>query len=355
MDQRIAAKQMSQTCFDIRVPCNQAAAMAWRLRAKLRKAPEGASLLAARLEEFESKLRAATSAPVTSDAMNRELSWPVHRLHYQKNRYIFDQHLMGLVSDALLAYLVREKIADGPLMAMWRRPGYETLCSLAVITRSNMSFGTVGICRTPLKGRSVQIAPNVLTGCVCCVMGGGRGPVWWNDEVPDIVRARIVDIDPGKAVIVEELERNGNEPKIATEGIVNAFGISAANEVDACVDDDVSEREPNQVPHEEDSREGTPANRGISNPENATADLGTSKAASAVAESELKSVREEVMGRESKAVLNGDAEPEANETAISNGKPEEPGEAVHHAEPKSRSNSQNAGISPPPLKKARVD
>jgi bud site selection protein 31 len=115
--------------------------MAWRLRAKLRKAPDGASLVAARLEDFESKLRAATSAPVTVGTMNRELTWPVHRLHYEKNRYIFEQHRLGIVSEELLAYLVREKVADGPLMSMWRRPGYETLCSLAVVTRSNMSFG----------------------------------------------------------------------------------------------------------------------------------------------------------------------------------------------------------------------
>jgi bud site selection protein 31 len=150
---------------------------------------------------------------VTVGTMNRELTWPVHRLHYEKNRYIFEQHRLGIVSDELLAYLVREKIADGPLMSMWRRPGYETLCSLAVVTRSNMSFGTVGICRTPLKGRSVQIAPNVLTGCVCCVLGGGAGPLWWNDEVPDIVRDRIADVDPGKASIVEEIESKEREDR----------------------------------------------------------------------------------------------------------------------------------------------
>lgn len=32
-------------------------------------------------------------------------------------------------------YLVREKIADGPLIAKWRKPGYEILCSMLAIQK----------------------------------------------------------------------------------------------------------------------------------------------------------------------------------------------------------------------------
>lgn len=164
-----------------------------------------------KLEEFESRMREALEAP-REERMNHELSWPVHKIHYEKNRYLFDLcYKQGKISEDLLKFLIREKIADGPLMSKWKKPGYENLCSLAVITRTNTNFGTVGICRTPLKDRSGQIMPNVLTGCVCCVSGSG-GPVWWDDPVPDIVREQILGIDPGKAhLFQDDAEENANE------------------------------------------------------------------------------------------------------------------------------------------------
>lgn len=39
-------------------------------------------------------------------------------------------------------YLVREKIADNALIAKWRKPGYENLCSLLAIQKSDTNFGT---------------------------------------------------------------------------------------------------------------------------------------------------------------------------------------------------------------------
>lgn len=177
--------------------------MAWRLRAKLRKAPGNVDAVADELEEFEARMREATAAP-RGNAMNAALTWPVHKLHFQKNRFLHDaRYVHGTVSDALLKYLVKEKIADGALLAKWRKPGYDTVCSMSVLTKSNTNFGTVGICRTPLKDRSGQIMPNVQTGCVCCVSGCG-GPIWWDDPVPEIVREQILEVDPGKAHLFEE-------------------------------------------------------------------------------------------------------------------------------------------------------
>lgn len=44
-------------------------------------------------------------------------------------------------------YLVREKIADGALIAKWRKPGYEILCSMLAIQKGNHNFGTTSLCR----------------------------------------------------------------------------------------------------------------------------------------------------------------------------------------------------------------
>ncbi len=39
------------------------------------------------------------------------------------------------MSRELYDWLVREKIADGALIAKWRKPGYEILCSLLAIQK----------------------------------------------------------------------------------------------------------------------------------------------------------------------------------------------------------------------------
>jgi hypothetical protein len=81
-------------------------------------------------------------------------------------------------------WLVREKIADGPLISKWRKPGYNILCSMLAIQKNNHNFGTTSHCRVPMKQRGAQqrITPDVQTGCICCASGDGKygGPIWWN-------------------------------------------------------------------------------------------------------------------------------------------------------------------------------
>lgn len=176
--------------------------MAWRLRQKLRRAPPGVDLVAEKLEEFEQKMRAAHDAPL-EDKRRNELLWPTHKVHYQRNRYIYDMHYNEKrISKKLLDYLVKEKVCDGKLICMWRKNGYERLCSMQAITRSNTNFRTVSVCRTPLRHRTSQITPNVMTGCVSCA-SGDKGPIWWDDPVPDTVKRRIAAIDPGKLCLVD--------------------------------------------------------------------------------------------------------------------------------------------------------
>lgn len=178
---------------------------------KARKAPPGMDIIAEKLREFENRTREALNTP-PDDKRRNEITWPMHKLHFEKNRYLYEMYYKKRqISKQLLDYLIHEKIADGKLIAKWRRPGYETLCSLLVITKSNTNFGSVGVCRVPLKDRKGQILPNVLTGCVSCASGDG-GPIWWDEPVPDIVKRRIVQVDPGKADLIEV---DDNQP---TEG-----------------------------------------------------------------------------------------------------------------------------------------
>lgn len=182
--------------------------MSWRLKMKARKAPPGMDKVMPKLEHFEQLFRDALNEPPDEKRRN-EITWPMHKLHYQKNRYLYDMHhKYRQISKMLLNYLIEQKIADGKLMAKWRRSGYETVCSLAVITKSNTNFGNVAVCRVRLKDRTAQIMPNALTGCVSCA-SGDAGPIWWDDPVPDIAKERIASIDPGKSTLAH--------PQLATQ------------------------------------------------------------------------------------------------------------------------------------------
>lgn len=177
----------------------------------MKRAPPGADIVAPKLEEFEQQMRDALDAPL-EDKRNNELTWPTHKLHYKRNRYVYEMQRDGKISKKLVDYLVKEKVCDGPLVAKWKKPGYERCCSLLSITKSNTNFGTVSACRTPLRNRTGQIMPDVKTGCVSCASGDG-GPIWWDDPVPEIAKRKIRSIDPGKAALVDGEDKQSAKKK----------------------------------------------------------------------------------------------------------------------------------------------
>lgn len=168
--------------------------MSLRRKLKNKKPPEGWELIEEVIEDFEQQLKEAVNEE-HEGKRKAELTWKIHRLHWEKNRFIFDlMYQRKVMSRELYDYLVREKIADGALISKWRKPGYEILCSMLAIQKNNHNFGTTSHCRVPLHLRASQqrITPDVQTGCVSCASGDGKfgGPVWWNtpvdeDEAPE--------------------------------------------------------------------------------------------------------------------------------------------------------------------------
>ena len=103
-----------------------------------------------------------------------ESQWDIHRIHWKKNRFIYDMYYKDKkITKELYDWLCRMKIADQPLISKWRKPGYEILCSMLAISQSSTNFGTVSVCRVPMRQRGGGVMPAVTTGCVSCASGDG--------------------------------------------------------------------------------------------------------------------------------------------------------------------------------------
>ena len=100
-----------------------------RRGAKSRKPPpEGWELIEPTLEELEQKMR---EAETDSHEGKRKVEalWPIFKIHHQKARYIFDLfYRRKAISRELYDFCIKEKIADGNLIAKWKKQGYENLC-----------------------------------------------------------------------------------------------------------------------------------------------------------------------------------------------------------------------------------
>eukprot|EP00291_Cryptomonas_curvata_P020348 CAMPEP_0172177374 /NCGR_PEP_ID=MMETSP1050-20130122/15398_1 /TAXON_ID=233186 /ORGANISM="Cryptomonas curvata, Strain CCAP979/52" /LENGTH=184 /DNA_ID=CAMNT_0012849881 /DNA_START=43 /DNA_END=597 /DNA_ORIENTATION=+ len=150
-----------------------------------KKAPEGWDAILPTLEMFDNKMKDAVNES-HEGKRKHESTWPIHRIHYEKSRYVYELfYTKQEISRELYDFCLREKVVDGNLIAKWKKPGYEFLCSLAAINKGSTNFGTTNICRVPLRLRSGKIAPSVLTGCISCASCDKGAPIWWNSRLPD--------------------------------------------------------------------------------------------------------------------------------------------------------------------------
>jgi len=81
----------------------------------------------------------------------------------------------GHISKEVYDYCINNKVVDVTLIAKWKKPGYERLCSTYVINPRNYKFGTVSICRVPKQslapGTEIQ---DPTTGCIGCASGSNH-------------------------------------------------------------------------------------------------------------------------------------------------------------------------------------
>jgi len=153
-----------------------------------KKPPEGWDDVAPQLEEFHQQMRDAVNEPHEGKRRN-EATWPITRIHYERSRYIYELYYKKkAISRELYDWLLQEKYGDAALIAKWKKPGYEYLCSLSAIDKRNSNFGTTSMCRVPLHLRKPGAClPSVTTGCISCAsQEAGRlgGPIWWDSPRP---------------------------------------------------------------------------------------------------------------------------------------------------------------------------
>ncbi|CAE8595024.1 unnamed protein product, partial [Polarella glacialis] len=144
--------------------------------------------VAPQLEEFANQMREAVNEPHEGKRRN-ESTWKITKIHWERSRYVYELfYKKKAISRELYDHLLMEKHGDASLIAKWKKPGFEYLCSLMAIDKRNSHFSTTAICRVPLHLRKSGAAqPSVTTGCISCSsQESGRlgGPIWWDSPRP---------------------------------------------------------------------------------------------------------------------------------------------------------------------------
>jgi len=149
-----------------------------------------------------------------------ESQWPVHQINWQKSRYVYDMYYTyQRISKEVYDYCVNNKIVDGALIAKWKKPGYERLCSNYVINPRNYKFGTVSICRVPKQflssGTEIE---DPVTGCRGCASGSSHN-IFGNKYGQYLAAVQVAREEKAarKAALLERLRQEQEEEEAQQE------------------------------------------------------------------------------------------------------------------------------------------
>jgi len=231
--------------------------------------PPGYELIEPVIEALENELRDKVKES-NVNKRNTESMWPVHQINWQRTRYIYDMYYThNRISKKVYDYCIKYKIADGLLIAKWKKPGYERLCSTYVINPSNYKFGTTSICRVPIKdrGENAKNAIDPTTGCMGCASGKDAGPrnIFGNkygQNLAAVLLAREKRMAAMEAKREEqqrqrEKEEEEEEEKRIAEEENNELKVAASNNNDD--EDDAGESETDDETDDEDDYGPSPA------------------------------------------------------------------------------------------------
>lgn len=157
------------------------------------RAPAGYEYIQPVMDALERELREKMNEP-HEGKRTCEALWPVHQITWQRSRYVYDLfHKYQRISRDVYDYCVRMKLVDANLIAKWKKPGYERLCSTFAINSKNYNYGTVSICRVPKHQLSDdQVIQEKHAGCRGCASGpGGYHNIFGNKYGQYLARIQI--------------------------------------------------------------------------------------------------------------------------------------------------------------------
>jgi bud site selection protein 31 len=109
---------------------------------KQRPPPEGFEYIEGTLDALENELRDKVNESHEGMRKN-ETQWPIHQINYQRSRYVYDLYYKHhRISKEVYDHCVTNKLVDAQLIAKWKKPGYEKLCSTYSIDPKNFKFGS---------------------------------------------------------------------------------------------------------------------------------------------------------------------------------------------------------------------
>lgn len=171
--------------------------------------------------------------------------------------FLFDLRFIEQVYN----YCVLNKLVDAGLIAKWKKPGYERLCSTYVINTKNYKFGTTSICRVPKHALGPDtVVEDPFTGCLGCASGpGGQRNIFGNKYGQYLAAIQVAREE-------ERARREADKARAALDKASSGKGAAAAGGGGEDSDEEegpsppgiwaANEAERNMENYEEDAAEG---------------------------------------------------------------------------------------------------
>ncbi|KAL7999990.1 putative G10 protein [Plasmopara halstedii] len=184
------------------------------------RAPAGYEYIEPVIDALERELRERMNEPHEGKRQCEAL-WPVHQINWQRSRYVYDMfYKYKKISREVYDYCIRRKLVDSNLIAKWKKPGYERLCSTFAINTKNYNYGTVSICRVPRQQLSEgQVIQEKHSGCRGCASGpGGYHNIFGNKYGQYLARIQIAREEAAKKNTINQVWATEEEEEAYTSG-----------------------------------------------------------------------------------------------------------------------------------------
>jgi bud site selection protein 31 len=211
---------------------------------RVKKVPDGYDYIEPTLTSLDNELRERINEP-HEGLRKGESQWPVHQINWQRSRYVYDlYYTYKRISKEVYDYCIENKVIDAGLIAKWKKPGYERLCSTYVINPRNYKFGTVSMCRVPTH----NLAPGTqvedpTTGCRGCASGSGEKNIFGNKYGQYLAAIQIA-----RENRLEQLEQDNEKDDNDYNGPVGAADGSSGRKSSVWADDDDDDNNNNDYP-----------------------------------------------------------------------------------------------------------